>query len=127
MALIGVAMAAITAHAQLTERAGRIIGGQSGSLGNVEINQKLSEGLDYSETHSAFTELDAVAQQAVLSEIERLQEFVAAYQPRHEVITVTVYRNSGGDRRGDGRGGDDGGDDGGGDGGDGGGGGGACD
>lgn len=105
------------------QRAGRLVGGEN-NVGIHNLKIGLTENLDLDKLNKEIEDAKNVSTIVVGAECKLIQEYIDNFEPREEIITVTVYRD--GSTDGD-NSSDDGGDDGGSGGaGDGGGGGGGC-
>jgi len=82
------------ASGETLERAGHVVGGQTGDLDTLALTNAMTEGVDLPRTHENLNVINSTVQSVVESEIARLEEYVNTFKPREEVITVTVYRQT---------------------------------
>lgn len=117
--LLAIALLSVSAlaHAQSTpstERTGRIVSG-AGDIGVTGFAPDLEVATDAEDINKEITNVETVIDNVIASETSVIQTYINNFQPREEVITVTVYRDvySSGSSGSSSSGGDDGGDDGG--------------
>ncbi|MBI1362506.1 MAG: hypothetical protein GC134_00800 [Proteobacteria bacterium] len=101
------ALVAPQVQADEMERAGRVIGGNTGDLSDTALSSQLIGGVETEKTQEDITRVNDTVKDVVDYEISRLEDYISTYQPKEETITVYTYANN--SLGGDGGGSDDGG------------------